>query len=128
MLGVDTSKDVLTAALRDAQSKKLLWSRDVPNTREGVSGLLASTPSDAAWVIEPTGRYSLLAVRMAQEAGRQVWLAPPRKARLYLESVQSRAKTDPIDAKGLALYGLNADKLAAYPVKSEPIDTLDQLL
>lgn len=128
MLGIDTSKNVLVAALRDGQTKKVLWSRDVPNTQEGVRGLLALTPSNAAWVIEPTGRYSLLAVRLAQEAGRTVLLAPPRRVRAYLQSVQSRAKTDPIDATGLALFGLNTEKLAVYPVKSEPIDTLDQLL
>lgn len=128
MLGIDTSKDTLAVALRDAQTKQVLWSRDVPNTQAGVSALLASTPAEASWIIEPTGRYSLLAARMAQEAGRRVLLASPRKARSFLDSMQSRAKTDRIDAKGLALYGLSAEKLTAYPVRSEPIDTLDQLL
>src|SRR5256885_2308375 len=106
MLGIDTSKDTLAVALRDAQTKQVLWSLSVPNTKEGVSTLLANTPPEAAWIIEPTGRYSLLAARMGQEAGRKVLMAPPRKARSYMESMQSRAKTDPIDAKGLALFGL----------------------
>ena len=40
MLGIDTSKDTLTVAFRDAQTKQVLWSRSVPNTQEGVSTLL----------------------------------------------------------------------------------------
>jgi transposase len=128
MLGIDTSKGTLAVALRDARTKEVLWSRDVPNTQDGVRMLLASTPAEAAWIIEPTGRFSLLAARMGQEAGRTVLMAPTRKARSFLESIQSRAKTDPVDAKGLALFGLSAEKLASYPVRSETIDTLDQLL
>src|SRR5262249_48779691 len=128
MLGIDTSKDTLCVALRDVTTKQVLWSRDVPNTQDGVNSLLAGTPPEASWIIEPTGRYSLLAALMGQEAGRTVLMAPTRKARSFLESVQSRAKTDPVDAKGLALFGLSAEKLASYPVRSEIIDTLDQLL
>lgn len=128
MLGIDTSKGTLAVALRDAKTKQVLWSRDVPNTQDGVRMLLASTPTEASWIIEPTGRFSLLAARMGQEAGRTVLMAPTRKARSFLESIQSRAKTDPVDAKGLALFGLSAEKLASYPVRSETIDTLDQLL
>src|SRR5947208_16466137 len=127
MLGIDTSKDTLAAALRHAQTRNLLWDQQVPNTPDGVSRLLARTPPETPWVIEPTGRYSLLAVRMAKEAGRTVLMAPPRKARSFLESQQSRAKTDLIDGRGLALFGLSI-QLMPYPLKSEPIDTLDQLL
>jgi transposase len=128
MLGIDVSKNTLCVAFRDPATKQVRWSRDVPNTKDGVRLLLCSTPSEASWILEPTGRYGLLAARMGQEAGRRVLMAPTRKARSFLESMQSRAKTDPVDAKGLALYGLSAEKLASYPVSSETIDTLDQLL
>jgi transposase len=50
---------------------------------------------------------------------------------LFLKSVQSRAKTDKLDACGLALYGLSCQgtshALAPYPLKSEMQDELDQL-
>jgi transposase len=127
MLGIDTSKDKLVVALRDGQSRRLLWEREVPNSTEGVNRLLALTPKETPWVIEPTGRHSLLAVQMAQACGRTVLMAPPRKAKFFLGSIQDRAKTDPIDGKGLSLFGLCVP-LTTYPVKSEPIDTLDQLL
>jgi transposase len=127
MLGIDTSKDKLAVALRDAQTRNLLWEREVPNTHEGIRCLLSSTSQETPWVIEPTGRHSLLAVQMAQACGRTVLMAPPRKAKFFLGSIQDRAKTDLIDGKGLSLFGLCVP-LTTYPVKSEPIDTLDQLL
>jgi hypothetical protein len=51
---------------------------------------------------------------------------------MFLKSVQSRARTDKLDAHGLALYGLSCD-LKPYPLKSpgatwEGQDELDQLL
>jgi transposase len=54
-------------------------------------------------------------------------LAQPKKAQLFLQSVQSRAKTDKLDAYGLALYGLSCD-LKPYPLKSAMQEELDQLL
>ncbi len=54
-------------------------------------------------------------------------LAQPKKAQLFLKSVQSRAKTDKLDARGLALYGLLC-VLQPYPLKSQMQDELDQLL
>lgn len=70
--------------------------------------------------------------RAGQEAGRDVRLAQPKAAQLFLKSVQSRAKTDRLDAAGLALYGLchplKPYPLKPYPLKSEMHDHLDQLL
>lgn len=89
--------------------------------------LLRHTPQAAPWVLEPTGRYSQDVARAAREAGRDVRLAQPKKAQLFLKSVQSRAKTDKLDATGLALYGLCCE-LKPYPLKSAMQDELDQLL
>src|SRR5436309_2206267 len=83
------------------------------------------TPVSAPWVIEPTGRYSVFAAKLAQEAGRLVLLAPPRKAKAFLNSLQSRAKTDRLDGQGLALFGLSRS-LAPYPIKSQAVEQLDQ--
>ena len=65
MLGIDTSKEKLSVALRDAVTRDLLWEREVPNSQEGIGRLLAITPTETPWVIEPTGLLSMLAVRMA---------------------------------------------------------------
>lgn len=127
MLGIDTSKDTLSAAFRDPVTRDLLWEKTVSNSSAGIEALLIQTPVGAPWVIEPTGRYSASAAKIAREAGRQVLLAPPRKARAFLNSLQSRAKTDRLDGKGLALFGLSRP-LAPYPIKSQAVEQLDQLL
>lgn len=127
MLGIDVSKSTLSCTLLDATSRHKRWHKEVPNTRAGWTQLLRATPPEVPWVLEPTGRYSHDVARAAREAGRDVRLAPPKKAQLFLHSVQSRAKTDTLDAQGLALYGLSCD-LWPYPLKSPMQDELDQLL
>lgn len=127
MLGIDVSKDTLSCSLVDAVTRRQLWHKEVKNTSTGWKQLLRAAPPAAPWILEPTGRYSQEVARAAREAGRDVRLAQPKKAQLFLKSVQSRAKTDKLDAGGLALYGLSCD-LAPYPLKSEMQDELDQLL
>ncbi len=91
MLGIDVSKATLACAYLDPH---LRWERTVPNTPAGVARLLASTPPASPWVLEPTGSYSTPVARQAQDAGRQVLLAPPREAKAFLSSLQPRAKAD----------------------------------
>jgi len=127
VLGIDVSKSELVCTLVDSLTRDNLWECTVPNSVEGVARLLSKAPSDSAWVLEPTGRYSTLVAREAKEAGREVLLAQPCKARAYLRSIQSRAKTDRIDSRGLGLYAL-AHELSPYPLKSVIVEEIDQLL
>lgn len=127
MLGIDVSKSSLACALRDSSTRNLLWEVIVPNTPEGITGILGKVHRDIPWVVEPTGRYGDALVREGLRAGRDVRVAAPRKAKQFLQSVQSRAKTDKLDSRGLALYGL-ASPLPTYPVKEAVVDHLDQLL
>jgi transposase len=58
-------------------------------------------------------------------------LAPPKKARHYLRSLQDRAKTDRLDSRGLALFAATrtaAAPLHPYPLKTVAVEQLDQLL
>ena len=127
MLGIDVSKEELVCTLIDPQTAKSRWEKTVPNSAAGVSQLLAKTPADTAWVLEPTGRYSLPVVLQAQAAGRTVLMADPKAAHHYLKSRQSRAKTDRIDSRGLALLALDRP-LRPYPVKAAALEQVDQLL
>ncbi len=127
MLGVDVSKHTLAAAFVDPATRKLQWELTVPNTPAGILRLLGRTPVSAPWVLEPTGRYSLGVVQQARAADRTVLLAQPRKAKAFLSGLHPRAKTDRLDSQGLAVYGSCAE-LRPYPVKSEAMDQLDQLL
>ena len=127
MLGIDVSKDTLSCTLLDGTTRQKTWHKEVKNTSAGWKQLLKQTPPSVPWVLEPTGRYSQAVARAAREAGRDVRLAQPKRAQLFLRSVQSRAKTDKLDATGLALYALSCD-LAPYPLKSDMQEELDQLL
>jgi transposase len=127
MLGIDVSKDTLSAALMDPATRRVEWEATVPNTPAGIRSLLARTPVPHPLVLEPTGRFSLGVAQTAAAAGYTVLMAQPRRARAFLAAVQPRAKTDRLDSRGLAEYGCSA-RLAPYPLKSEDMDQLDQLL
>lgn len=127
MLGIDVGKDTLVCTQIDPHTRQVCWSGRVPNTEAGVTQLLARTPAECGWVLEPTGRYSNLAVRLARAHGREVFLAPTRKAKAFLSSIQGRAKTDRLDSRGLALYALS-QPLRPYPVKSDAVEQLEQRL
>jgi transposase len=131
MLGIDVSKAELVCALLDQQAEKFQWERPFPNSTAGVTRLLALTPAEVPWILEPTGRYSITVAAQARAAGRTVLLAPPRKAKAYLQSLTSRAKTDRLDARGLALFAASRPKTEAlrpYPLKTDSVDQLEQLL
>lgn len=127
MLGIDVSSLTLQSALWLRDAPEPAWLKRVSNTPEGVDELLRATPQEVPWVVEPTGRYSHLAVRRAQAAGRTVLLAPPLESKLFRASLQVRAKTDKLDGRGLALFG-HSRALPAYTLKSETVDQVDQLL
>ncbi len=127
MLGIDTSKGTLACTLLDPRTRKALWRRGLPNTPAGVQTLLDVAPADAPWVLEPTGRYSICVAQQAREAHRTVLLAPPRHAKCFLRSIQSRAKTVRLDSEGLALFALSRP-LAPYPLKTPMQEQVDQLL
>ena len=127
MLGIDVSKAALVCTLLDPDSQQTLWEGTVPNTAAGVRQLLKATPVSAAWVVEPTGQYSRVVVQTAQDAERDVRLAPPRAAKAFLQAIQSRAKTDRLDSWGLARFGL-AMPLRPYPRKRAAVEQVEQLL
>ena len=127
MIGIDVSKESLSVCAWDAQAQRVRWQLEVANSEEGVRGLLARTEEGEPWALEPTGRYSEEVARQGLAEGRQVLVAPPRAAKQFLSSVHPRAKTDRLDARGLALYASSV-ALKPYPLKSARMDQLSQLL
>src|ERR1700682_5080410 len=93
MLGIDVSKNTLACALMD-DSRNIVWEDNVPNSKEGIAALLNKVSDNITWVLEPTGRYGLKVVAEGLAEGRDLRLASPRKAKQFMQSVQSRAKTD----------------------------------
>jgi transposase len=127
VLGIDVSKDKLDCSLVDADSEKRIWFLSFGNDKAGITKLLAKTDPCVPMVAEPTGPYTLPLAKQATAANRTVLLAPPRKARDFKRSLQSRARTDDIDSYGLALFGASR-QLARYPIKSDAVEHLDSLL
>jgi transposase len=126
MLGIDVSKETLTAALL-AADRRLCWQMTVPNTAQGIRQLVRRAPPTDPWVVEPTGVYSRRVVQQAHAAGRHVLLAQPKRAKAFLAATQPRAKTDRVDSRGLALYGLSTG-LRPFPITSEAMERIEQLL
>jgi transposase len=126
-LGIDVSKENLVCALMSAPTRPPVWEKSVPRTPAGVQKLLDQVPPEVAWVMEPTGSYSLMVAKLALAAGRTVLMAPSKDAHHYLKSRSPRAKTDKIDGKGLALMAMDRP-LKPYPVKAAAQEQLDQLL
>ena len=127
MLGIDVSKNKLDYCLIDQKKEPVLWG-EVANTPEGIADLLSKIPSDTPIVLESTGRYSLEFVMLARGAGHRVFQALTIDAKSVLRGLNRRAKTDKIDGRGLAIYGVSAEKIRLYPVKDKDVDELDQLL
>ena len=127
MVGIDVSKMELSVCRWDGERGEVLATWQVPNSRRGVHRLLALTDPQEAWALEPTGRYSELVVRIGTAHGRQVLLAAPRAAKQFLASVQPRAKTDRLDARGLAQYAASVT-LKPFVLKKDPLERLIQLL
>lgn len=126
VLGIDVAKAELVCTLL-GHDRKTLWNKTFPNSQAGWQRLLQSTPPAASLVLEPTGRYSVGIAKTAMAAKRVVLMAPPRRAKSFLASIQSRAKTDLLDSQGLALFALS-QPLAPYPIKSEAVEKMHQLL
>ncbi len=127
MIGIDVAKDTLAVCWWPAGESEPKWERDYPNSKAGLRRLLRETPPEEPWVLEPTGPYSLGVVEAALEAGRKPRQADPYAAKRYLESHSSRAKTDRIDARGLARLGLDRE-LPPYRLKDPELQRLWELL
>jgi transposase len=104
-VGVDVSKHHLDWTFgEDGPVERVL------NTPAGIRRLLERARRDepSLFVIESTGGYERKLLVALQEAGLPVALVNPWRVRRFGEGLGRLAKTDPIDARLLALYGERA--------------------
>ncbi len=101
-VGVDVAKNSLQVALHSKAK-----SFPVTNDRVGISKLIASLPQpgECVVVLEATGGYERLLIAELLQAGRRTALANPRQVRDFANGLGVIAKTDPIDARGIARFG-----------------------
>ncbi len=127
MIGIDVSKHTLSVCAWDQPRERARWEREFENAPAGIQSLLSQTPPEEPWVLEPTGPYGELLVALAASEGRTVYVAPPRAAKHYLQSLQPRAKLDRVDARGLAQYA-STHRLRPYRLQDPHLQRLWQLL
>jgi transposase len=122
-VGIDVCKGFLDIHIHPANTKFR-----VPNLKKGHKQLLAGLKglNVEIVVVEATAKYHRGIHRFLHEAGLPVSVVNPLRARLFAESVGNLAKTDAVDARMLALYGLAA-KLEATPPLAENIENLREI-
>jgi transposase len=106
-LGCDVSKAEISLCLINKETGERA-TFVVANTRSGLRQLIKQMnpiPSIALAVCEPTGGYEALLLEALVANGCPVHLADTRKTAAFAKSL-NLAKTDALDAKALAIYGL----------------------
>jgi len=123
ILGIDTAKHKVRAALRGAQEERFVFEKDLPVSAAGLRELLGRLKEQVPAaeqllvLIEATGVLHLTWSAALSKAGYAVAVLNPLMARrLYrIENSIRDNKTDPIDARGLcALGALQGEKLLAH--------------
>ncbi len=114
--GIDVDKKSFKVCLISKKEKKrILGSRTFTNGLAGFDDFKAWVKKKAGdvpinYVMEATGVYhEQLAHYLHQQSKALVHIVLPLKAKYYLRSLGVRSKTDQIDAKGLAMMGLEQD-------------------
>ena len=100
-VGIDVGKARLDVARTDAEE---VWTMD--NDRDGIRDLVERLKEvgPELVVLEATGGFEFPAAAALAAAGVPVVIANPRQARDFAKSTGQLAKTDTIDARGLALF------------------------
>lgn len=116
MLGLDISKD--TVVLHDAMTGRTVT---IANTFEVLKAELAAYTGHVLMVCEATGGYERPALHAAHSVGVPAHKADAARVKAFITAMGGAAKTDAIDARWLARYGMarNASLLRWSPPAPE---------
>ena len=115
VIGCDVGKNTIVAC--DSLTGR---TTDLANRPETLTAFLADLPQTCLVVCEATGGYETTLLLAAVELGMPAHRADARRVKAYIRSLGRIAKTDRIDAHGLARYG--QDRHADLP-RWQPADT-----
>ncbi|MFT6396650.1 MAG: transposase [Bradymonadia bacterium] len=109
--GIDVSSKKLDVCLLPSEDEFIVW-----NSPKGFASLISRLreANVALVVMEGTGEYERAAHRAIADAGFKVHVANPRRVRDFARASGRLAKTDKIDARVTALYGLAFNPTATY--------------
>ena len=136
-LGIDVSKAKLDAALWLADSRKW-YATKADNTVAGACKLVewmvaksGVAASDCRVLLEATGVYHETLAQALHDAGCEVVIANPKRVRDYAKGKGLLTKTDTVDARALARYGVDddaGDALIAWVPPPPEVRTLRALI
>jgi transposase len=123
-VGIDVSKAQLDVALRPTEDQ---W--HVSNDEVGIPGLVERLQAvqPTLIVLEATGGLEVPAAGALAEAGLPVVVVNPRHARDFAKATGRLAKTDPLDAQGLAHFA-EAVRPTPRPLPDAQAQALSALL
>jgi len=123
-VGIDVCKDHL-----DIHLHPLGQGFRFTNSKDGIQRLkrLLAGHAVALVVMEATGKHHRLTHRSLSQSGIAVAIVNPLRSRLFAEAIGTRAKTDRVDAKMLAILG-DALGPQAMPPASETLEALQELV
>lgn len=123
-VGLDCSKTRLDIHIHPVGEKLC-----VPNSAAGLKRLRRALAGHevALAVLEATGKFHRLAQRTLHAWGMAVAVVNPWRPRLYAEAGGILAKTDPLDARVLAMFG-ESMKPQARPPAPEIVEALQELV
>ena len=123
-VGIDISKDKFTACLymydRGSDAGCCTESIDFPQSKTGFNQLVKWSRREAQkgfqlpFLMEPTSTYYEKLAYHLHKIGQTVYVVLPNKARKFCEYEGIKTKTDPMDARSLALMGCASRKLRPW--------------
>lgn len=123
-LGFDVSKD--TIAVFDTRSGQCC---DLANKARDIMAFLKNYGSDIQAICEPTGGYEAVLLNTLVKAGIPVHRADTVRVKAYIRSLGTLAKTDQIDARGLAFYAQERwNKLSLWQPNDQQAELLQSLV
>lgn len=121
--GIDISKQHLEAHVQPGGQAKR-FTNDKTGWRALAKWLIGCAPERI--VYEATGPYHRGLERALSSAALPLVRVNPRRARRFAEAIGTSAKTDPVDARMLALYGLMLSP-DVTPINSQTLEQLREL-
>lgn len=121
-IGADVSKDYIAMFVDGRRS-------NVANEPRALKKFFGKYDAQASLVIEGSGGYCRKPIEAALGRNLTIYAVNPADFRSYAESLNYRAKTDPIDAELLARYGQKeCDRLRVYQPPSQEAERARALL
>ena len=122
ILGCDISKDKIDIAVIEKKTNKLLSEKTYSNSIKGHKNIInhySSIRGNLHIVMEATGNYHIKFVDILEENKIKFSIVNPLTIKRFAQMKMIRLKTDKVDAKTIARYGIEQNPTAYKPI-TEP--------